>query len=109
MLVSLLIILTIVFTIQVYQEKQLAESQKVIALEQKEKAENSFQLFKTAQNERNTISKKASPRLLSVGLKDLTGFNFDSARENIQLAVLWNPENRDAQISRAVSIHYSKV
>ena len=107
-LIGLLVISSIVFTLQVYQEKlqvsrekQRAESQKVIAIEQKEKAENAFQLFKTAQNERNTISKKASPRLLSVGLKDLTGFNFDSARENIQLAVLWKPENRDAQISRA--------
>ena len=90
------------------EQKNLAELQKREALKQKAQAEHAFQLFKNEQNERATISQKASPRLMHVARNEIEKFHFKAALRDIELAVLWDPDNIPARSYLARFLFYTQ-
>ena len=90
------------------EQKDLAEHQKLEAIRQKAQAEHAFQLFKNEQSERATISRKASPRLIHVARNEIEKFNFRHALRDIELATLWDPENPSARSYRARFLFYTQ-
>ncbi|WDE96303.1 protein kinase [Lentisphaera profundi] len=96
-LIFLLLSSSIIFSCFLYWEKQKAEAQSLIAIEQKNRAEKAFEKQAMEQAQREAISKAASPRLVNVARTDLVKYDYDSALANARLAVLWDPDNNDAK------------
>ena len=78
-------------------EKNRAEELGQLALIEKNRAEEAYQSQLQEQAEKEAISRAASPRLVNVARTDLGRFDYDSALANARLAVLWDPDNEDAQ------------
>ena len=112
---GILIISSIIFTLRIYQEKRIAENQKSEALAQKQIAENQKsealaqkQIADKARNNVEEISKKASPRFVSVARSDFENFRFESAMNNINLAVSLDPNNQEAKQFKARFLYSSQ-
>lgn len=95
-LMVLMIIGSVIFITSIFKEKKIAEAERNEAVEQRRIALEQKDLANKARVEREKISKEASPRFLSVAQIDLKEFRFESAANNIRLAVSLDPENLDA-------------
>jgi eukaryotic-like serine/threonine-protein kinase len=108
----LLLVSSSVFSVFLFFAKRQAESLSLVAIEQKERAEDLKEIAIQEKNralkaqhaqikeqaKREAVSKAASPRLVNVARFDLSRFDYDSALANARLAVLWDPQNEEAQL-----------
>ena len=122
-------ILTIFFVLRIIKEKDYAQQQAKIATEQeqiankqkdlvfkqkgivesqKKSIEEAFSLYKGEQQQRLTISQKASPHLQQQALAKLKTFDYKNALQNGQLAVLWDPNDSMALLTYSNLLLYTQ-
>ena len=126
---SILILLSFFFIGRIIQEKNFAQQQALIANQQKQltevqrqkviqqkqiveaqknETEKAFGLYKLEQQQRQAISKNASPRLHRLARTNLNDYNYEEALQDSQLAVLWDPLDQGAQLSYSLILLYTQ-